>query len=77
MSTTPVDQYLSRITVVPDVRSGQPSIRGTRGAVKDVLVWLAAGATEDQILSDYPYLEKDDFKAVYAYTSLLLDQTAR
>ncbi len=75
MSTAPPAN--SRITVVPGVRSGQPSIRGTRVAVKDVLTWLANGATEDEILSDYPYLEKEDFKAVYAYTSQFLDEAVR
>jgi uncharacterized protein (DUF433 family) len=34
-----------------------------------VLDMLAAGMTEDEILTEYPYLEKADFKAVYAYAS--------
>jgi uncharacterized protein (DUF433 family) len=59
----------SRITVVPDQRSGQPCIRGLRVTVSDVLDMLASGMTEDEILSDYPYLEKADFPAVYAYAS--------
>jgi uncharacterized protein (DUF433 family) len=37
--------------------------------VWDVLEWLADGMTEDEILDDYPYLEKADFPAVYAYAS--------
>jgi uncharacterized protein (DUF433 family) len=60
---------LSRITVVPGHRSGQPCIRGLRVTVWDVLDMLASGMTEDEILGDYPYLEKADFPAVYAYAS--------
>jgi uncharacterized protein (DUF433 family) len=37
--------------------------------VWDVLDMLASGMTEDEILRDYPYLEKADFPAVYAYAS--------
>ena len=60
---------LSRITVIPGQRSGQPCIRGLRVTVWDVLDWLADGMTEDEILDDYAYLEKADFAAVYAYAS--------
>jgi uncharacterized protein (DUF433 family) len=60
---------LSRITVTPGQRSGQPCIRGLRVTVWDVLDMLAAGMTEAEILADYPYLEKADFQAVYAYAS--------
>jgi uncharacterized protein (DUF433 family) len=60
---------LSRITVTSGQRSSQPCIRGFRVTVWDVLDMLASGMTEDEILSDYPYLEKADFPAVYAYAS--------
>ena len=60
---------LTRITVVPGQRSSQPCIRGLRITVWDVLDMLASGMTEDEILGDYPYLEKADFPAVYAYAS--------
>ena len=60
---------LSRVTVISGQRSGQPCIRGLRVTVWDVLDMLASGMTEDEILSDYPYLEKADFRAVYAYAS--------
>jgi uncharacterized protein (DUF433 family) len=60
---------LSRITVIPGQRSGQPTIRGLRVTVWDVLDMLACGMTEDEILQDYPYLEKADFPAIYAYAS--------
>ena len=60
---------LSRIVVVRGQRSGQPSIRGLGVTVWDVLDMLASGMAEDEILADYPYLEKADFSAVYAYAS--------
>jgi uncharacterized protein (DUF433 family) len=60
---------LTRITIDPEQRSGQPCIRGFRISVWDVLDLLASGMTEDEILADYPYLESADFKAVYAYAS--------
>jgi uncharacterized protein (DUF433 family) len=60
---------LSRITIVPGQRSGQPCIRGLRVTVWDVLDMLASGMSEDEILANYPYLEKADFPAVYAYAS--------
>lgn len=60
---------LTRITVLPGQRSGQPCIRGLRVTVWDVLDMLASGMTEEEILKEYPYLEKADFPAVYAYAS--------
>ncbi|HLM98933.1 MAG TPA: DUF433 domain-containing protein [Bryobacteraceae bacterium] len=60
---------MSRITVTPGQRSGQPCIRGLRVTVWDVLDMLASGMSETEILADYPYLEQSDFKAVYAYAS--------
>jgi len=65
--TDPFD--LSRITTMPGQRSGQPSIRGLRVTVWDVLAMLASGMTEDEILNDYPYLEKADFAAVCGYAA--------
>ncbi len=59
----------SRITIEPGKRSGQPCIRGLRITVWDVLGWLAAGESEEQILSDYPELEPADFRAVFEYAA--------
>ena len=60
---------LARITVTPGQRSGQPCIRGFRITVWDVLDMLASGMSEDEILADFPYLEKAGFPAVYAYAA--------
>ena len=59
----------NRITIEPGKRSGQPCIRGLRITVWDVLGWLAAGMSEEQIMTDYPELEKDDFQAVFEYAA--------
>lgn len=59
----------NRITIEPGKRSGQPCIRGLRITVWDVLGWLAPGRSEEQIISDYPELERDDFRAVYEYAA--------
>lgn len=47
---------LERITTDAEVAHGRPVVRGTRMRVSDVLALLAAGATEAEILEDYPYL---------------------
>jgi uncharacterized protein (DUF433 family) len=49
-----------RITVNPEQCGGRPCLRGMRVRVPDVLDLLASGATREQILQDYPYLESDD-----------------
>ena len=65
------DSLLYRITVDPDVRFGKPCIRGHRITVQEILEWLSGGASQEQILTDYPQLEPDDFLAVYAYAAEL------
>lgn len=62
---------LERITADSNVRFGKPCIRGHRITVEEVLKWLADGASQEQILSDFPQLQKDDFLAVYAYAAAL------
>ncbi len=53
----------------PDVVHGRPAVRGTRVRVADVLSLLATGASEAEILDDYPYLESDDIKACLEYAA--------
>ncbi len=60
---------IDRIPISPDVCGGRPSIRGLRVRVKDVLDLLAAGATHDEILADYPYLEAADITAVLEFAA--------
>ena len=59
----------SRITVNPDVCGRRPCVRGLRIRVKDVLDLLAAGATREEILTDYPYLEAEDIAEALSYAA--------
>jgi uncharacterized protein (DUF433 family) len=52
-----------RITIIPGVCGGRPTIRGLRITVADVLDLLAGGMTVEEILTDYPYLEPEDITA--------------
>ena len=61
--------YTKIITIEPGKRSGKPCIRGMRITVADVLGYLAAGMTEDQILTDFPYLTRDDIRACLAFAA--------
>ena len=54
-----------------EVRFGKPCIRGHRITVEEILGWLSGGATQQEILADYPQLEPADFLAVYAYSAQL------
>jgi uncharacterized protein (DUF433 family) len=64
---------LHRITTVPDLCGGRPTIRGMRIRVQDILDLLAAGADRAEILADYPYLEDGDITAALEYASRQLD----
>jgi len=70
MATTPSQ---SRITVEPGKCGGRPCIRHMRIRVKDVLEMLASGASEDQILADYPDLEREDIRACLEYAAQYFD----
>ena len=61
--------YLSRITIDPEVRFGKPCVRGTRLTVGDVLSYLASGMTEEKILADFPQLTRDDIRACLAFAA--------
>jgi uncharacterized protein (DUF433 family) len=58
---------LDRITTDPAVCHGQPTIRGLRYTVESVLDLLAAGTTVDEVLADYPDLERDDILAALEF----------
>lgn len=61
--------YKHIITIESGKRGGRPCIRRMRIAVADVLGWLAAGMTHEQILSDYPELTEEDIRACLAYAA--------
>ena len=60
---------MSRITFDPNQLGGRPCIRGMRIRVTDVLELLAAGETEESILEDYPYLEREDIRACLTFAA--------
>ena len=60
---------IHRITVNPGQCGGRPCIRGLRIRVKDLLDLLAAGATRQEILADYPYLEPEDVTAALEFAA--------
>lgn len=60
-------QLSDRITTNLGIFNGKPIIRGMRIGVADVLGYLAAGMTFDEILSDFPYLEREDIIAALEY----------
>jgi uncharacterized protein (DUF433 family) len=64
---------LHRITTDAEICGGRPCIRGLRMRVKDVLDLLASGASTDEILADYPYLEREDITAALQYAAAQLD----
>lgn len=61
--------WRSLITVEPGKRGGRPCIRGMRITVYDVLSYLAAGMTHEEILDDFPYLTSDDIRASLAFAA--------
>ena len=61
--------WRSRITLEPGKRAGRPCIRGMRITVYDVLSYLAAGMSTEDILDDFPYLEPEDVQACLAYAA--------
>jgi uncharacterized protein (DUF433 family)/predicted nuclease of predicted toxin-antitoxin system len=62
-----MQDLLNRITFNKDVLCGKPLIRGLRISVEMILELLAKGATEEEILQDYPQLEPDDLRAALLY----------
>jgi uncharacterized protein (DUF433 family) len=61
--------YKKQIEINPDIRFGKPCIKGTRIAVYDVLGWLAADMSTEEIIKDYPSLTKQHIQACLAYSA--------
>ena len=68
-------ELLKRITIVTGLMGGKTTIRGMRFKVSEVLGYLCAGMSEEDLLSDFPYLEKEDIKACLLYASKKLDHS--
>jgi len=61
--------YRDRITIESGKRGGKPCIRGLRITVYDVLEYLASGMSEDELLSDFPDLEREDIRACLEFAA--------
>ena len=72
MSNT--EDFLSRITVNPRIMVGKPIIRGMRITVEQILRALSGGVSEQELLEEYPELEREDFQAVFAYVTGLVEE---
>ena len=66
-------ELLQRITIEADKCGGRPCIRGKRMRVVDVLQLISAGASFEEILADYPFLEREDILAAIEYAALQMD----
>lgn len=65
------------ITLDPRRRGGRACVRDLRISVGDVLGWLAAGMTPDQLVSDYPELTPEDIRACLSYAAAREAQEVR
>ncbi len=68
-----LSERLNRITINDTQCGGRPCIRGMRIRVTDVLDLLSAGASFEEILKDYPYLEREDILAAIEYAARQTD----
>ena len=67
-----MESLISRITINQDICHGKPTLRGLRYPVENILELMASGMTIEELLLDYPDLEKEDFLACIEYASKLL-----
>ncbi len=65
--------HFPRITINPAVCSGKPVVRGMRFPVATLLGYLAGGMSEDEILADFPFLEKEDIHQALAFASFAME----
>ncbi len=66
-------ERLQRITIDAGKCGGRPCIRSLRIRVTDILELLAAGASFDEILKDYPFLEREDILGALDYAAYQTD----
>ena len=64
-------KLIDRITIDPEICHGKPTIRGLRYPVEMILELLSSGMTTEELLIDYPDLERDDILAVFEFAACL------
>jgi uncharacterized protein (DUF433 family) len=68
-------QFVSeRITIDEKICNGKPTIRGKRIAVQTVLEFLSAGESVEEVLHQYPSLEREDIKACLEFATDLMNR---
>lgn len=65
-----MENLLLRISLNPSISHGKPTIRNTRYLVESILEYMAGGDTIDDIISEFPDLEREDILACIAYASV-------
>ena len=70
-----METLTDRITIDEDVCTGKPTIRGKRITVQTILEFLGAGETVDEILRQYPSLDREDIAACLQFASTLMDRS--
>ncbi|MFC5454193.1 DUF433 domain-containing protein [Prosthecobacter fluviatilis] len=65
----PTNSLLSRITIDPEVCHGKPVIRGLRYPVESMLEYLSSGDTFEEVLAEFPDLERDDLRACIEFAN--------
>ena len=71
---TNTENLLERITVNHRVMVGKPTIRGLRITVEHILKALSGGVSEQELIDEYPELEREDFQSVFAYAAGLVEE---
>ena len=73
--TSEQQALLKRITIVPGLMGGRPTIRSLRFPVGDVLELLASGMSDKEVLEQHPILVAEDIHAALLYASLKMKNT--
>lgn len=63
------NNWQNLISINPDIRFGKPTITGTRICVSDILSWLSIGMSFEEIIEDFPELNKEHILAASAFSS--------
>lgn len=63
-----------RIMIDENICSGKPTIRGKRITVQTILEFLSAGESVEEVLNQYPSLEREDITACLKFASSLMDR---
>ena len=72
MNSSTMSYLDGRITIIPELCNGKPTIRGKRITVQTILEFLSAGESKEEILKQYPFLEEEDISACLNFASQMM-----